>query len=341
MEGSIRVQTLYDLARAKNYKLTENNTLEEIKEAVTVDHPVDLGYFLSKIDRYIPLFVGDLQAIERISYELCEDEAAENVLYFETRFSPHFLCNTRKHPFQADPLSNDSPTAVTPEDVVRAVSRGLKRGETDFSIKARMILCTIKGHSGWSSDVVRMATEMKAEGVVAIDIAGDESVYSDEERAAFETAFSRGIHRTIHAGEQGPPTNVAYAVKKLHAERIGHGYSVVQSAEIYEMCRSRGVHFECCPYSSLYTSAVKRGEGADKHPIVIFAEDDTNFSVSKDDSTVTQTTLPIEYQLLQRMGLTELHLVRANFNAARSCFLPEEEKRQLLEQLKQVYHFAQ
>lgn len=57
MEGSIRVQTLYDLARAKNYKLTENNTLEEIKEAVTVDHPVDLGYFLSKIDRYIPLFV--------------------------------------------------------------------------------------------------------------------------------------------------------------------------------------------------------------------------------------------------------------------------------------------
>ncbi|KAH9404298.1 hypothetical protein TYRP_000118 [Tyrophagus putrescentiae] len=284
LEGSIRVQTLYDLARAKNYKLTENNTLEEIKEAVTVDHPVDLGYFLSKIDRYIPLFV---------------------------------------------------PTAVTPEDVVRAVSRGLKRGETDFSIKARMILCTIKGHSGWSSDVVRMATEMKAEGVVAIDIAGDESVYSDEERAAFETAFSRGIHRTIHAGEQGPPTNVAYAVKKLHAERIGHGYSVVQSAEIYEMCRSRGVHFECCPYSSLYTSAVKRGEGADKHPIVIFAEDDTNFSVSKDDSTVTQTTLPIEYQLLQRMGLTELHLVRANFNAARSCFLPEEEKRQLLEQLKQ------
>lgn len=57
MEGSIRVQTLYDLARAKNYKLTENNTLEEIQEAVTVDHPVDLGYFLSKIDRYIPLFV--------------------------------------------------------------------------------------------------------------------------------------------------------------------------------------------------------------------------------------------------------------------------------------------
>lgn len=271
---------------------------------------------------------------------MCQDEAAENVLYFETRLSPHFMSNTCKHPFNVDPLPVGSPGAVTPEDVVRAVSRGLKRGETDFGIKARQILCTIKGFNGWSTDVLRMATEMKSEGVVAIDIAGDESVYSDEERAAFEMAYSNGIHRTIHAGEQGPPTNVLYAVKKLHAERIGHGYSVVQSPEIYEFCRTRGVHFECCPYSSFYTGAVKKTSGQ-KHPIVTFAEDDTNFSISKDDSTQTQSTLNTEYELLQRMGFTELHLVRANFNAARSCFLPEEEKKQLIDQLKQIYHFAQ
>lgn len=260
------------------------------------------------------------------------------MIYFETRLSPHFLSNTSKTHFNTNPHPVGSPGAVTPEDVVRAVSRGLKRGEADFGVKARQILCTIKGFDGWSTDVLRMATEMKSEGVVAIDIAGDESVYSDEERAAFEMAYSRGIHRTIHAGEQGPPTNVAYAVKKLHAERIGHGYSVVQSQEIYEMCRTRGVHFECCPYSSYFTGGVKKT--GQKHPIVIFAEDDTNFSISKDDSTQTQSTLNSEYQLLQSMGLTEMHLVRTNFNAARSCFLPEEEKQQLIDQLKQVYHFA-
>ena len=216
--------------------------------------------------------------------------------------------NTLKNFFITEPVPIGSLNAVTPDDALRAVSRGLKRGEKDFNIQARIILCTIKGQDGWSTDVVRMATEFASEGVVAIDIAGDESVYSEEEKAAFEKAKQLNIHRTIHAGEMGPATNVAYAVKKLHAERIGHGYHVVQDRAIYDMCRDRDVHFETCPYSSYLTGAVLTSE---KHPIITFAEDNVNFSINKDDATQTQSTLDSEYQLLRKMGLNELHLIQA------------------------------
>lgn len=57
LEGSVRPQTIYELANEKQYRLTENNSLEEIEKAITVDTPVDLAYFISKIDFYLPLFV--------------------------------------------------------------------------------------------------------------------------------------------------------------------------------------------------------------------------------------------------------------------------------------------
>src|SRR5699024_7882835 len=114
--------------------------------------------------------------------------------------------------------------------------------------------------------------------------------------------------RTVHAGEMGPATNVAYAVKKLHAERIGHGYHVIQDQDIYEECRRRDIHFETCPYSSYLTAAVGPDE---KHAILTFAEDNANFSINKDDATQTKSTLDSEYELLRKQGLNELHLVRA------------------------------
>lgn len=85
-------------------------------------------------------FRGDLEAIERVSYELCEDEAKEDVAYFEARYSPHLWSSTEGEP--------TTKRKVTADEVVEAVSRGLKRGQADFGVKARQILSSISGHGG-------------------------------------------------------------------------------------------------------------------------------------------------------------------------------------------------
>ena len=69
-------------------------------------------------------------AIERCMYEFCEDSAAQGVVYSEPRFSPQ-LASLQKR--------------FSPEEAVQAAIRGLKRGQVDFSIKARIILCMVKG----------------------------------------------------------------------------------------------------------------------------------------------------------------------------------------------------
>lgn len=96
------------------------------------------------------LFSGDKQAIERIAYEFLEDEAQQGVAYVEVRFSPHFLSNTVKNSF-CKTLSLNDPQASTPKEAVKLVLRGLSRGEKDFGIKARLLLCGLCGHPGNNS----------------------------------------------------------------------------------------------------------------------------------------------------------------------------------------------
>ena len=71
------------------------------------------------------------------------------MLYFEVRYCPHLLCTTdnREINGEVEEVSANS-CVVSPRDVVQAVNRGLKRGEKDFGVKARSILCCVRSRPG-------------------------------------------------------------------------------------------------------------------------------------------------------------------------------------------------
>ncbi|PIO53771.1 hypothetical protein TELCIR_24881, partial [Teladorsagia circumcincta] len=61
---------------------------------------------------------------------------------------------------------------LTAVGVVEAVKRGFDRGEADFGVKARSIVCCIRGLDQYADDVLQIATDCRHLGVVAIDVAG-------------------------------------------------------------------------------------------------------------------------------------------------------------------------
>ena len=89
---------------------------------------------------------GDRPSLERIAYELCEDKAKEGVVYFEARFSPHFLADK-----DVPLVWGQKPGEMGAREVVAAVSAGLQRGCNDFGVKARLILCAIRDKPGTGS----------------------------------------------------------------------------------------------------------------------------------------------------------------------------------------------
>lgn len=327
IDGAMRLSTVWELSRAKKIVFPGINSLQDLIDAVVVTEPSDLATFLKGFRYLVPPVKGDVDAIERIAFELCENQARAGVVYFEGRYNPHGL----------------SSPAVSPAMVVEAMNRGLLKGEQQFGVKARSILCCIIGQPEHCPEVVDLCDQYRDDGVVGIDIAGDEATYGpgthvkipQEYVDAFLDAEKRGIHRTMHAGEAGSYEVVDQALHELHAERIGHGYHVLQNETLYKECLQKKVHFEMCPHSSILTGAVP--QTTLKHPIVRLAEDKGNFSINTDDPSITATWMTDEYSLVQEWGFNEVYKVRAAFNAARSCFLPPDEKKDLIKQLKAIY----
>jgi adenosine deaminase len=217
-------------------------------------------------------------------------------------------------------------------------------------------------------EVVSLADKYRSEGVVGIDLAGDEHNYSNDAHVpAFKRALELGIHRTVHAGETGNAESVRQAIEHCHAERIGHGYAIIDDPTVYNLIRQNDIHLECCLTSSIQTNAVakyipKDSETEEKHlffhghetktklhshikskkeiwhPIHHFARDGLNFSLSCDDPSVSQITIEHEYEhALADLKLSPAQLTQCVFNAARSTFLNDNEKQLLIQRLIENY----
>ncbi len=81
--------------------------------------------------------------------------------------------------------------------------------------------------------------------MVGVDIAGDELQEMHPEHVkGFKEARELGLKVTAHAGESGPAENVREAVDLLGAQRIGHGYRVIENDQIYSYAKEKKIHFE-------------------------------------------------------------------------------------------------
>ncbi|KAM4622514.1 adenosine deaminase [Discoglossus pictus] len=334
LDGSFKPETIVYFAKKRQIKLPADN-VDSLLQIVSYKEPICLTEFLKKFNHYMPAIAGDREAIKRIAYEFVEMKAKEGVIYVEVRYSPHFLANSKVDPIPWGQKEGD----LTPDEVVDLVNQGLREGERDFNIKARSILCCMRHMPNWSAEVVELCKKYKNDTVVAIDLAGDESLICEAScghRKAYEEAVRCGIHRTVHAGEVGPPSVVKEAVEVLKAERIGHGYHTVEDPVLYKELLEKRMHFEVCPWSSYLTGACN--PDFTKHPLTQFKKDKANYSLNTDDPLIFGSTLDVDYSIAQKyMDFSEEEFKRVNINAAQSCFLPENEKKELLNKLYEAY----
>lgn len=353
LDGALKHTTAWELLKKKNLHLPGNGSYEAFLDSIIVKEPDSLMTFLRGFGIFLPAVIGDLEAIERISYEFCESAAEQGVIYVEARYCPFLLMpdSFTEANFLSQNTGNHDKNGkqISTKEVVEAVNKGFQDGERQFGTIARTILCCIRGKPEWSKEILDLCIQFKDQGVVGIDIAGDEAgekpipgeeselrMLDAEDIAVFEKAAELGIHRTVHAGEAGPAQMVWKALTVLKAERIGHGYRVLEDDSIYNHCLNKGVHFECCPTSSMLTGSVSIC-GTKTHPIMRFAQDGASFSISTDDPTVTNTNLSDEYALCAKWGLTIAQLQETNINAMKNSFAEPSIKQSILEKLYSAY----
>ena len=313
LDGSLRPETMVELARASRFELPTSDP-EALRRFMVVDDAASLEDYLTRFDYTIPLLQTP-EAIERVSYEMVEDASRDGVRYLEVRYCPR--------------LSTRNGLSIA--EALDAELRGLARGEKDFGVIARVINCSLRHYDpAVSLEIARASVAFRDRGVVAFDLAGGEAGRPPAvHKEAFDVATEGLLGITVHAGEAAGADSIAEALHLCHADRIGHGTRLHEDKKLQDFVRDRRILIETNITSNLQTRAVAR---AADHPVRGYFDAGVAVTLCTDGWLMCGVTLSDEYWLAHtQLGFTREEIDEMILNGFAGAYLPWPARRALLE----------
>lgn len=344
LDGSLRCSTLIELARAGKVELPSYEE-DGLKQHVFKEHYASLPEYLKGF-AYTVAVMQNAENIERIAYELAQDNIEEGIRYLEVRFAPQ--------------LHNHSDFPIA--DVVRSVAAGMDRAKKEHNGKPEVkqkqdipfeygiICCALRSFNEHMSsyyrgilnlmsyaprkevfaaaslEIARAAVVLaREEGlpVVGFDLAGEEAGYpADDHKDAFMFAHKQFLRKTVHAGEAYGPESIFQAITDCHANRIGHGTFLfaadmiknpaIQDPDKYvhylaEYIASQRINIEVNLTSNLQTTPSIKSVA--DHPIKQMLAHNLSVSICTDNRLVSNTSVTQEFELL----VNQLSVTRQQF----------------------------
>ena len=319
LEGSLRLQTMLDIARKHTLTLPAPATPAALSPLVQIqpDDPLTFENFLSKFNS-LRSFYRSPEVIGRITREAIEDAALDNVRYLELRFTPVALSRAERFPMS---------------EVMDWVCENARESAKVYGINVRLI-ASVNRHESveLAEQVARLSIERRSRGIVGFDLAGNEAQYPALPFAPlFKETRQAGLKITVHAGEWGGAENIREAIETFSADRIGHGVRILEDENIISLARAHATPFEVCLTSNYQSGAVRDLAG---HPAARMLAAGLNVSFNTDDPSVSRISLGDEYRLAVEDLMIPLAVLKERILAgAWAAFLPDPEKKILVTSL--------
>ena len=375
LDGSIRVSTLIEIAKLRNIALPSFNE-EELLKTVFKKQYNDLVDYLQGF-KYTTAIMQTAADIERVSYEFCVDSFEDGVHFVEPRFAPQQHINEN----------------LNIEQVMVAVDNGMRKAKTEYNMKPSVcdgsqpgydygiIACALRflppGISKYfddflkcheycepsrvsalaSNELIQAMAKIRDKynlPIVALDLAGAEYGYHAMEHVeAFQYALSKYFNRTIHAGESDWPQSIYQAITKCHAERIGHGYHLLDYIDLIDpgipdphtyvenllkFMEKQQITVEVCLTSNLQTHPGL--QSLKKHPCRQMLRHNLPIAFCTDNRMISRTTCSEElYKAMVEFNLSLDEVKACVFNGLKAGFFPcsNREKKEFLEKCNSYY----
>lgn len=316
LDGSLRPTTLLELADAVASPLPTRDA-DVLRRYMRPDDAQNLEDYLQRFEHTIAVLQTP-EAIERVAYEMCQDGARDGLRYIEVRYCPRL--STRE--------------GLTLDEVTSAELAGLARGERDFGVIARAIVCSLRHYDpAVSQELAEHAVRFRDRGVVAFDLAGSEAgrmpgVHGE----AFDTALRGSLGITVHAGEAAGAESVADALRRCHAHRLGHATRLAEDPVLRDFARDRRIPLEINITSNLLTRAVPR---AAAHPVRDYFDRGLMVTLCTDGWLMSGVTLSDEYWIAHtELRFTRTEIDQMILNGFEAAFLPWPERQRLLAEVR-------
>jgi adenosine deaminase len=161
-----------------------------------------------------------------------------------------------------------------------------------------------------------------------VGVGGDSVERGIDHRAfapAFERARGEGLHRTFHAGEDGPAENIRIALDDLGCERIDHGFHLLDDADLTQRVVAERVPLTVCPISNVVIANVVPDVA--HHPIVRQRELGVLVTVNSDDPGMMQSDIADDYAAVHDAFGWDLDTMeQLSLDAVDASWAPDDEK---------------
>jgi adenosine deaminase len=358
IDGSLRPQTLLELARERKVKLPSDSA-DGLMATVFKERYASLDEYLRGFS-YTTAVLRDPDALERAGYELAEDNYLEGVRYFEARFAPQLHAHG----------------GMDMTEVLRAVNRGMARATKKYNKKPEIVagsepefcfaitVCALRWfdermspyyrdlinvhpftpkvgvYSLGSLELAQAAVAIRDQWGVPItgfDLAGRERGFpAEDHRPAYEFAHKNFLKKTVHAGEAYGPESIFQAITDLHADRIGHGYYLLSPRMIKtpairdkagyvrrlaEYIADRRITVEVCLTSNLQTNPHLKDIG--DHAFKDMRKASLSTTLCTDNRLVSNTTVTNEIMLaIRSFGVSSRELRNIVIYGFKRSFYP-------------------
>ncbi|NNC13031.1 adenosine deaminase [Planctomonas sp. JC2975] len=336
LDGGLRPQTIIELADDIGLDLPETNADALGDWFSTQANSGSLVEYLKTFD-VTTAVMQTRDGLARIAREFVLDLAADGVVYGEIRWAPEQHLGR----------------GLSLDQAVDAVQSGLEQGVADVRANGASIrvgqLVTAMRHADRALEIAELAVRHRDAGVVGFDIAGAEAGFPpSNHRVAFDYLAEQYLPTTVHAGEADGLASIQGALLDGRALRLGHGVRLAEDITIErqddeniyvslgrlsQWVKDREITLELSPSSNLQTGAIAAwGDELVDHPFDLLYQLGFRVTVNTDNRLMSSTTLTRELGLLsEAFGYDLDDLETFQLNAARSTFLPLEDREDLAE----------
>jgi adenosine deaminase len=314
LEGALEPELLFALAKRNDVGLPWG-TVDELRGA----------YEFHSLQPFLDLYYEGCQVLchERDFYELTRAYLArahaDGVRRAEISLGPQSF------------LGRD----LTIADYFGGVLRALDDAESEDGISAGIIVTVQRNRSEREAfeqldAVLPWAGRIAGFGLSAAEAGNPPSKFA----RYFAELRRQGFRTCAHAGEEGPADYVREAVEILGVDRIDHGIHALDDPLLVKDLAAARVPITVCPLSNARLKVVP---SLAQHPLPAMLAAGLNVSVNSDDPAYFGGYIGDNYAACaQDLGMTAADLVTMAANGIRSSFLPENEKRALLDGLPEV-----
>ncbi|MEU6199954.1 adenosine deaminase [Streptomyces sp. NPDC047061] len=216
------------------------------------------------------------------------------------------------------------------------VLRGLRRAVLDarrlLDVRAQLIMCFMRDFSAEYAMATLMESLPYREWIIGVGLDSDERANPPDKFAAvFARARAEGYQLTMHCDldQENSLDHIRQCLDVIGVDRIDHGVNCLESEELQDEIRRRGLGLTVCPISNGYVRGASWQDAVRN-----LLDAGLRVTVSSDDPAymngyVTENLLAVQ----AATPLTPAELVRLQRNAFEIAWLPDAVKDAYLAEL--------